>query len=139
MILTLQKYDILLNQTIGMATKKKAFWLSYDLGLKGDYAGLYNWLDTIKAKECGNGMAFFRRECTGNPIEVFKKEISTYVQISATDRIYLVFIEFEGEPPKLEDLKVKGNFIFGKRKRPAWEGYSNDSNQETEDSAEFFQ
>jgi hypothetical protein len=38
---------------------KKRFWLSYDLGIDGDYDGLYGWLDRIKAIECGDGLASF--------------------------------------------------------------------------------
>jgi hypothetical protein len=32
-------------------------WMSYDLGVKGDYEGLYAWLDDHEAKECGNSVA----------------------------------------------------------------------------------
>lgn len=37
---------------------KKAIWISYDLGVKGDYEGLYAWLDDHKAIECGDSVAF---------------------------------------------------------------------------------
>jgi len=33
---------------------KQTIWISYDLGLQGDYPGLYRWLDLHKAKECVN-------------------------------------------------------------------------------------
>ena len=33
------------------------FWLSYDLGVGGDYPGLYQWLDDHQAVVCGNNMA----------------------------------------------------------------------------------
>jgi len=39
-----------------------AMWMSYDLGVKGDYEGLYAWLDDHDAKECGNSVAFLRYE-----------------------------------------------------------------------------
>jgi hypothetical protein len=43
----------------------KALWLSYDLGVKGDYEGLYAWLDDHNAEECGNSVAFLHYEyCT---------------------------------------------------------------------------
>ena len=29
-------------------------WISYDLGIRGDYEGLYAWLDSHRAKECGD-------------------------------------------------------------------------------------
>ncbi len=38
---------------------KKTFWITYDLGIRGDYNSLYKWLDKYKAKECGNGVAVF--------------------------------------------------------------------------------
>jgi hypothetical protein len=36
---------------------KRSIWLSYGLGLQGDYASLYQWLDARGAKECGDSMA----------------------------------------------------------------------------------
>ena len=33
-------------------------WMSYDLGVSGDYEGLYAWLDDHNAKECGNSVAW---------------------------------------------------------------------------------
>ncbi len=41
---------------------KKTIWLSYDLGVKGDYEGLYAWLDDHGAIECGESVAFFNFE-----------------------------------------------------------------------------
>jgi len=41
---------------------KKAVWISYDLGIKGDYQGLYSWLDDHDAIECGNSVAFIQFE-----------------------------------------------------------------------------
>ena len=36
---------------------KKFIWLSYDLGIGGDYESLYSWLDNHEAKECGDSVA----------------------------------------------------------------------------------
>lgn len=96
---------------------KKAFWISYDLGLKGDYSGLYTWLDTVSAKECGDSIAFFTKEYKGDTINAIKQEIQEYVTLSKTDRIYLIYLENKTN-------KVKGNFLFGGRKRAPWEGYA---------------
>lgn len=96
---------------------KKAFWISYDLGLKGDYSGLYTWLDTVKAKECGDSIAFFTKEYKGNLIEAIKKDILKYAKLSKTDRVYLIYLENESG-------KVKGYFLFGGRKRAPWEGFA---------------
>ena len=98
---------------------KKAFWISYDLGLKGDYSGFYTWLDTVKAKECGDSIAFFTKEnkYNENLIEDIVIEIKKYVNLSKTDRVYLIYLEnISG--------KVKGYFLFGGRKRAPWEGFA---------------
>lgn len=33
------------------AMPTRTIWISYDLGVQGDYEGLYGWLDTHKARE----------------------------------------------------------------------------------------
>lgn len=96
---------------------KKAFWLSYDLGIKGDYTGLYTFLDSVNAKECGDSVAFFQKDYGNNFIESLTKEIEKYVKISKTDRIYVVYIENNTN-------KAKGKFLFGARKRAPWEGFA---------------
>jgi hypothetical protein len=35
------------------------YWLSFDLGLQGDYDNLYAWLDKQGAQECGDSVATF--------------------------------------------------------------------------------
>ena len=97
---------------------KKAFWISYDLGLKGDYSGLYAWLDTVGAIECGDSMAFFKKEYSGNIIESIKDDIGKYAKLSKSDRVYLIHLDNTTN-------KMKGKFLFGGRKRAPWEGYSN--------------
>jgi hypothetical protein len=37
--------------------KKIAIWFTYDLGVGGDFQGLYSWLDDREAIECGNNNA----------------------------------------------------------------------------------
>jgi hypothetical protein len=37
--------------------------MSYDLGVSGDYEGLYRWLDDHEAQECSSSMAMIRFEC----------------------------------------------------------------------------
>ena len=34
--------------------QEQMIWLSYDLGVDGDYENLYAWLDHKEAKECGD-------------------------------------------------------------------------------------
>ena len=98
-------------------TKKKTFWLSYDLGLKGDYSSIYKWLDKQKAKECGDSIAVFSFTCsTENPEEEVKNSLSESVEFNKSDRVYLIW---------RDDIKQieKGAFIIGHRKTAPWEGY----------------
>ena len=39
--------------------KQKAVWISFDLGVQGDYEGLYRWLDSFDARECGENLVLF--------------------------------------------------------------------------------
>jgi hypothetical protein len=39
---------------------QKTIWISFDLGVKGDYEQLYAWLDNHGAKECGPNLATLR-------------------------------------------------------------------------------
>lgn len=105
----------------------KTFWLSYDLGLKGDYNGLYTWLDNMSARECGANLAIFKKETEGNPIKAIQQDLQRYVKLQETDRIYLIY--------KLKD-RVKGTFLAGKRKRPPWQGYSWNT-EETDEDEDF--
>ena len=43
--------------------KSMSAWLSYDLGIKRDYNGLYQWLDTYKGIECRNNTALIKEFC----------------------------------------------------------------------------
>lgn len=103
-----------------MATLK-TFWLSYDLGLQGDYANLYAWLDNHKAKECGDSLALFQFLCKNQdePEQEILKDLTDSVTFSKRDRIYLVWME------RREPRKLKGKFLVGGRKSAPWEGYGN--------------
>jgi len=85
------------------------YWLSFDLGLRGNYEGLYAWLDGVKARECGDSVATFRSDKTREQIE---KELSKVLDQSARPRAYII------------NMKQGGKFIFGKRKLAPWAGYS---------------
>ena len=54
---------------------EKAIWLSFDLGVKGDYESLYAWLDNHEAIECGDGTAFLKYEVgkNGSSEQLLKK------------------------------------------------------------------
>jgi len=83
---------------------RKAIWLSYDLGVKGDYEGLYAWLDDLEAKECGDSLAFFNYEIDDdrNLIEKIKEDIENNIALTKRDRIYIIFrnAERKGTVPR---------------------------------------
>lgn len=103
---------------------KKTVWICYDLGVKGDYEGLYAWLDDQNAKECGNNVATLEYECTNDLVEELQKEISQNVALAKHDRIYIIW---------REERKAKGKFLFGKRKAAPWSGYGSQEPQVDEE------
>jgi hypothetical protein len=106
---------------------KKAFWLTYDLGIKGDYTGLYTFLDSLEAKECGDSIAFFQKDYGDDFIDALTKDIQKNIKITRTDRFYVVYIESSTG-------KAKGKFLYGGRKRAPWEGYAAKGISTEEDS-----
>ncbi len=96
---------------------KKAVWLSYDLSIKGDYEGLYSWLDDQNAKECGDSLAFFNFDIKKDEhlADKLKQEIENSVSLSKRDRIYIIYRD--------DNNKLKGTFLFGGRKSAPWTGY----------------
>ena len=99
--------------------KKQTIWLSYDLGVKGDYPGLYKLLDTYKAKECGNSIAYFHFKYKNDLIKELTDLIKENVDIKNSDRFYVIFKKTNNV-----DSKVAGRFIIGNRKSSPWEGYA---------------
>jgi len=103
---------------------KKNIWLSYDLGIRGDYSSLYEWLDNHNAKECGDSLAVLSYLFDNNLIEELKTDLSKHVDIGKRDRIYLIW---------MQDNKLRGSFLFGKRKSAPWEGYGVSETEPDED------
>src|SRR5262245_24421574 len=86
------------------------YWISFDLGLQGNYLSLYAWLDEMGAKECGDGVATFESRKSR---EDLAKEIKRVVDEKKNPRVYLI------------NAKSGGRFILGKRKlRAPWSGYA---------------
>jgi hypothetical protein len=111
--------------------RKKAVWISYDFGLKGDYTGLYTWLDEHNAIECGHGIAFLlwdTKDVEHLTAEI-EKNLKASVKLSKSDRIYVIW----KEPTH---GKVKGHFINGSRRQSPWVGYSSMANVTQNDSGE---
>ena len=84
------------------------YWLSFDLGLRGDYQPLYAWLDQQEAKECGEGVATF---CSNMSRDEIADKLSELFDDEKNARVYII------------TKALGGRFILGKRKSPPWKGY----------------
>ena len=102
--------------------KRNAVWISYDLGVQGDYEGLYAWLDSHGAKECGDSVAFLESyEYRESLPDEMKAEIESAISINNRVRIYVIYAIFSGG----DVGGMKGEFLFGGRRgAPPWAGYS---------------
>lgn len=108
---------------------ERLIWISFDLGIRGDYAGLYAWLDDHGAKECGDGVACLRFDHddsrSASLEETLKADLQERVELDKRARIYLV---------RKAGSKVKGRFLFGKRKGSPWYGFGSHDEQDEDDS-----
>lgn len=95
---------------------KSAIWISYDLGVRGNYESLYAWLDERDAQECGDSLAFLNFQHTGSLVASLKREIKRSIQATKSTRIYVIYRDSDTK-------KIKGTFLFGGRKAPPWTGY----------------
>jgi hypothetical protein len=114
---------------------KKSVWMSYDLGVQGDYDHMYAWLDNHKAVECGDSMAYFIYEVPNGTnddefITILKEDMVKTIKFNPGNRIYVI--------RHIKDEKrdsYYGQFIIGKRKASPWEGYG-DKTDHTEDGVQ---
>ena len=60
---------------------KTAVWMSFDLGVNGDYEGLYQWLDAHEASACGDSVAFFNYEAKGDLPGEIKKSLAKAIDV----------------------------------------------------------
>jgi hypothetical protein len=106
---------------------KHFVWVSFDLGVKGDYQGMYAWLDGKDAKECGDSLACFWFEHKNNDLlEDLKKDLRASVELDENKgRVYVV---------RLMKGKMKGRFIIGRRRNPPWAGFGA-TGDDSEDSS----
>jgi hypothetical protein len=92
-------------------------WISYDLGVQGDYEGLYAWLDHHEAKECGDTLAFLSYRYKDDLIEELKGDLSEAVRTDKRTRIYVIYRD-------ADTTRARGKFIFGGRRAATWVGYA---------------
>lgn len=102
---------------------KSNIWISYDLGVTGDYEGMYAWLDDQGARECGSSFAFIKDYDHGNErlMKALRRDIMDAVSLGKRSRIYVVrpFRDDEGAV-----RGGRGRFLVGGRKgTPPWDGY----------------
>ncbi len=96
---------------------KTSIWMSYDLGVRGDYEGLFTWLDEHHAIECGDNLAFLQFDFSSTLLESIQASIRDAVKITRKSRIYMIWRDEHSN-------KMKGRFIIGSRKVPPWTGYA---------------
>lgn len=97
------------------------YWLSFDLGLRGNYEDLYEWLDNMNAVECGDNLASF---VTDKTREQIVKELRKFLKNA---RVYIIS-KYKG--------KYVGKFVLGKRKQAPWTGYGGQLLGEEEEEEE---
>ena len=104
---------------------KRPIFISYDFGMKGDYDGLFKWLDENKAEERGYGIGFIKEyNYKENSIKTdidflrfVRSELKKRIKIGSSDRLYMIW-------NSLESSKIKAGFLFGKSKQSPWTGFA---------------
>jgi len=94
---------------------KHFIWMAFDLGVRGDFEGMYEFLDAHKAKECGDSVGAFLYEYQGDLVRELTKDLKKSVEFDKRSRVYAIFPGQDG--------KYKGRFVVGRRKSPAWAGH----------------
>jgi hypothetical protein len=113
-----------INTNRGLPVPTSTVWISYDLGVRGDYEGLYVWLDTHRAKECGDSLAVLSYRYQRSLPDELREDLKRDVAIDKRTRIYLIYRERTTN-------KNKGQFLFGGA--AAWTGYAS-SDSDTVDN-----
>ena len=85
------------------------YWVSFDLGLHGNYDALYEWLDRQGGQECGDSVATFRSDRSREQIA---KELREVLRGTKNARVYLI------------NMKDGGRFLLGRRKVSPWNGFA---------------
>jgi hypothetical protein len=98
---------------------EQTIYLTYDLGIGGDYNALFTWLDKHGAKECGESTALIKFQLPEklSPEDAVKNEMEKEVALRPGDRVYLLYRDKATHA-------LTGKFIFGKRKAATWAGYA---------------
>ncbi len=76
----------------------------YDLGVNGDYEGMYAWLDNQGDKECGSSVAYFQFTHEGDLPAALKSAIDGAGALNRRSRIYAIY---------KKDEKIFGRYLIG--------------------------
>ena len=106
---------------------EKLVWISFDLGVSGDYESMYAWLDEHHAKECGDNLAAINFEPRRDLVAELKSDIKKSVELNKKSRIYIIY--------KSEKGTMKGTFVHGTRKQAPWTGYGASAEESTYESS----
>lgn len=87
---------------------KKSVWISYNLGIKGDYQSLYEWLDNHEAKECGYSLVFLIYNMKEDLFSEIKFDLEEHVNFENGDRIFIIY--------NRRTIKLKGNLFVERGK-----------------------
>jgi len=96
-------------------------WISFDLGLRGEYEFLSSWLDSLNAKECGPNVATFKSNKTRAQLA---KEILELVDPQRKPRIYMM------------NMHEGGKWIIGRRTISPWTGFGQIGSESESESDE---
>lgn len=91
-------------------------WITFDLGVDGDYNGLYAWLDAHDANGCGESVAVLSYRCEGSIPDRLRDDLKKSIDVDSHTSIYLIY----RDPVTNEN---RGAFLFGERRAPVWNGY----------------
>ena len=70
---------------------KSLVWLSFDLGVRGDFEGMYQFLDSHGAKECGDSVGAFHFDYKNDLIAELTKSMKEYVTFNKRSRVYVIY------------------------------------------------
>jgi hypothetical protein len=96
---------------------KNVIWISYDLGVRDDYEGLFSWLAEHGAKECGDSLAYINYEYKKDLLKELKADLVAAISPTKRTRIYTIHLD-----PATKEMK--GTFLIGGRKIPPWAGFA---------------
>ncbi len=99
--------------------------------MKGDYEGLFKWLDENKAEERGYGIGMIKDypfdsnviKTDVDFLKLIKSELKKRIIIGSSDRLYMIW-------KSLETNKIQAGFLFGKSKQSPWTGYAQNNQLE---------